>query len=251
MKKYIFLFAILSFLYSCSFPFEDEQPTTYKETITIDNFMYKAEGKFLTTYDISNPNSIEKIDEIKIVEAIRSMITFGNLIFIKTSFSITVYTIDTDGKPTEDQTTSIGFFMDEQNVCDPMIVDDNIAYIALPVVDDNDDFRCSRSSEINQVRVFDISDLSSPMAIDTIQLFDPVRLAYDNKLLFVADGTNGLKVFDTSTPSQLKETYHFDNRDVSNVIISDGQLITIGKFEIAQYDYSNSDDIYQVSKLEI
>jgi hypothetical protein len=70
--------------------------------------------------------------------------------------------------------------------CDPVVVDDQYAYVTL------------RSGTIcqgftNQLEVIDISDLTAPTLLQTYPMTNPHGLGVDGKTLFICDGSDGLK----------------------------------------------------------
>lgn len=248
--KYIFLITILTVsLYACSFPdFGVETTTLFKETVQMDDFMYQVEGNFLTTFDISNPNEIRIVDEKELTSNIESLVMFGGVLFIGTIERMTSFKINENGIPFEETTVALDLFSSDQESCDPILVEGNYAYMSLP----NhfvDAFYCHRSDSLNQVRVYDISDLTAPIPVDTVQLENPGKMASDANLLFVSDGMNGFRVFDNSDPTQLIPTFHFQGFETNNVIVNNGMLIAVGPDELRQYDYSTIQDIIEVSKI--
>ena len=55
----------------------------------------------------------------------------------------------------------------------------------------------------NEVKVYDLSDLSNPAEVDSFSLNVPIRsMAVNGNVLFTAAGADGLQVFDLSTPGK-------------------------------------------------
>ena len=52
----------------------------------------------------------------------------------------------------------------------------------------------------SQLDVVDLSDLSAPTLVKSYGMDNPYGLGLDDDLLFVCDGTSGLKIYDASNP---------------------------------------------------
>ena len=80
---------------------------------------------------------------------------------------------------------------------------------------------------------------------------DPHGLAVENNLLFVCDGSDGLKVFDNSDPLDVGDNllYNFTAIQTSDIILNNGTAIMIAEEGVYQYDYTNPSDLHMISLL--
>jgi len=130
--------------------------------------------------------------------------------------------------------------------CDPVIVDDTLAYITLRT-----GTTCGGSS--NSLSVVNIKNIMSPALVSTYSMTNPHGLGKDGDLLFVCDGTAGLKIYDASDPktiaSHLIKTY--GDIDAFDVIPMGDVLFMIGNDGLYQFDYSDIMDITLLSSIEV
>ena len=80
--------------------------------------------------------------------------------------------------------------------CDPVIADDNYAYITL-----NDSSACL--GFYNQLQIINIKDMANSFMVKTYQLTHPDGLSKDGNNLFICDGKDGLKVYDATDVNNL------------------------------------------------
>ena len=61
--------------------------------------------------------------------------------------------------------------------------------------------------------------------------------------------TDGLKIFDVSNPRDIQLIKHFDFFTAFDVIPLDGLLLVVGPDNVYQFDYSDLENIKQVSQI--
>lgn len=128
--------------------------------------------------------------------------------------------------------------------CDPVIVDDTLAYITLRT-----GTTCGGSS--NSLSVVNIKNIMSPALVSIYSMTNPHGLGKDGDLLFVCDGTAGLKIYDASDPKTIT-SHHiktYSDLDAFDVIPMDGVLFMIGDDGLYQFDYSDILDITLLSSI--
>ena len=76
---------------------------------------------------------------------------------------------------------------------------------------------------------------------------DPYGLGLDNGMLFVCDGKSGLKVYDITNTPTLSLKYHYSSLNAFDVIPDNNLLILIGSTGVYQYDYSDPQNLVQLS----
>ena len=82
---------------------------------------------------------------------------------------------------------------------------------------------------------------------------NPYGLGIDDDVLFVCDGTAGLKVYNAADPYLISENIIATFKDINayDVIPLGTSLLMIGQDGFYQYDYSNLKDIKQISSIKI
>ena len=103
----------------------------------------------------------------------------------------------------------------------------------------------------NQLDVIDISDISDPELIRSYPMENPYGLGIDDGLLFVADGHAGVKVFDATDPAALVKKDQLNQVESRDVILDQGIAIVTGPEGIAQFDYSDIENIELISVIEV
>ena len=105
--------------------------------------------------------------------------------------------------------------------------------------------------DLNELRLYDVTDLSNPVQINTLRMEEPKGVGLDGDWLFVCEARNGLKVIDVSDPFDLHLKHHFPGYKAFDVIPNNGLLMVVGPDSLYQYDYSNIDLMSELSALEL
>jgi hypothetical protein len=106
---------------------------------------------------------------------------------------------------------------------------------------------------VNELLVLDVSNLSQPQLIKSYNMTNPHGLGIDGNTLFVCDGSDGLKAFDSRDDLNILQNRigHFADITAYDVIPLGGVLLTSATEGIYQYDYSDPSDIKLLSKIEV
>ena len=130
--------------------------------------------------------------------------------------------------------------------CDPVVVEGDYAYVTLRTGN-----LCA--GDVNQLDVIDISDLRSPQLVRTYPMTNPHGLGIDNHMLFVCDGSAGLKAYDATDVNKIDQNLvaHHANIHAVDVIPFNNVLMMIGQDGIYQYDYSNPKDLKILSLIRV
>ena len=130
--------------------------------------------------------------------------------------------------------------------CDPVVVEDDIAYVTV-----RSGTFCGQDA--NELIIVDVSNVKQPKHLVTYNMKSPKGLGIDGKTLFVCD--DGLRIFNTEDPLTIMHKdnvlAHFKDMDGFDVIPFDNILMMIASDAIYQYDYSNLQNIKQLSRLPI
>lgn len=131
-------------------------------------------------------------------------------------------------------------------VCDPVVVQDSLAYVTLRSGSECQGFT-------NQLEVINIKNLSNPQLLKTYLMTNPHGLGIDGDMLFICDGSAGLKVYNASDINAIDKNMlaHYDNIQATDVIPFNNVLMMIGEDGIFQYDYANPADIKFLSLIKI
>jgi hypothetical protein len=205
-----------------------------------DKVLYIVDNNNMKIFDITTKTSPVKVSDFYPGWGIETMFLSGNHMFLGTTTGMLIYDISIPLSPAN----RISFT--HARSCDPVIVDDTLAYITLRT-----GTNCGGSQ--NVLDVVNVKNLSAPKLVMTYPLSNPHGLGKDGNLLFICDGASGLKIYDASDPKKISDhlVYTYANINAYDVIPIGDVLVLIGDDGLYQYDYSNVQSISFLSKIEV
>jgi hypothetical protein len=205
-----------------------------------DKVLYIVDQNTLKVFDISNKTSPIKMGDFYPGWNIETMFLSGDNMFLGTTTGMIVYDISNPLVP-----ASRAFFNHARS-CDPVIVDDTLAYITLRT-------GTTCGGTVNCLDIVNIKKITSPYLLATFGMTNPHGLGKSGDLLFICDGSAGLKIYDASDPKTLgnKLIYSYPTINAYDVIPIGSVLVMIGEDGLYQYSYSNIQNITLLSKIEV
>jgi hypothetical protein len=203
------------------------------------NILYVVNSSILSVFDITSKSSPVKYSNVYPGGwDIETMFLTDNNMFLGTRTGMIILDLSVPLTP-----SFITFFQHVRS-CDPVVVDDTLAYVTLRT-----GTTCGGSG--NTLDVVNIKKLNAPVTIATYPMTSPYGLGKDGDLLFVCDGDAGLKIFDASDPKTISGHLLFTYGDINSydVIPVNNVLILVGEDGLFQYDYSNVLNIHLLSSL--
>jgi hypothetical protein len=202
--------------------------------------LYVVDKNVLKIFDISNKVSPVKINDIYAGWNVETMFLTEKNMFLGTTTGMVIYDITNPTSPVNQA------FFNHARSCDPVIVDDTLAYITLRS-------GTSCGGNLNTLDVVNIKNINSPVQLKSYPLVNPHGLGKDGDLLFICDGSSGLKVFDASDPLKIADhlIYTYPGIKAFDVIPVGNVLILIADNGLLQYDYSNVKNITLLSTIPI
>ena len=214
--------------------------STSRFTIANSNYLYAIDGSVLAVVDINNLTAPQRKTDVTLLSWPETLFPSGQNLFVGSRAGMSIYNISTPDQPTLLST------YEHIYSCDPVVVQGNYAYVTLY----NGDI-CHMNT--NELQVINISDLKNPVMQTKYAMTNPHGLSLDGKLLFICDGSDGLKIFDASDPNAI--TSHllaqYPNINAIDVIPHGNVAMVIGKDGLYQYDYSDLKQVRLLSKIEI
>jgi hypothetical protein len=203
-----------------------------------DNALYVLDQNTLEVFDITDKTDPVKINNISAGWNVETMFLTEETMFLGTTTGMVIYDITDPFSP-----VSRRFFTHARS-CDPVIVDDTLAYITLRT-------GTSCGGSLNSLTVVNVKNLDSPVQVSSYGMKNPHGLGKKGDLLFICDGSDGLKVYDASDPRHITNhlIYRYQNIDAFDVIPVGNILILIGDDGLYQYDYSNVTNISLLSSI--
>jgi hypothetical protein len=203
----------------------------------INQFLYTVGYSSLTSFDISTPFLPAQTSTVQVNPHVETIYPLKNRLFIGTNNGMYMY--DVQSSPSSP--SLIGEFTHVRG-CDPVIADDNYAYVTL-----NDSSACL--GFVNELQIIDIRDVSNAVEVKFYQLTHPVGLSKDGNNLFICDGKDGLKVYNAADVNNLQLIKQLSDAVDYDVVAQNGIAIVVSSNGILQYDYSDLANIHLISKL--
>lgn len=204
----------------------------------VKNHLYVMEGFDLHAIRIADPLEPQANQPVRIWRNVETLFPEGNNLFLGTTSGMLIFSLSSPDHPTQISEVN------HMSACDPVVVRDNFAYVTV---------RSGRScgGQIDQLDVIDISNLSQPVLLKSFPMQNPHGLGIDGSLLFICDGSAGLKVFDATDPLTVGEHQikQFPAIQATDVIPHNEIAIMIGTDGLYQYQYTNPSDIQLLSKI--
>jgi hypothetical protein len=202
----------------------------------IDNYLYVMDGFNLHPIAINDPLAPANKQPVQIWRTVETLFAKNNNLFLGTTTGMLIYSVANPDVPNPVSEVN------HMTACDPVVVQGNTAYVTV---------RSGRNcgGTINQLDVIDISNLNAPFIIKSYAMYNPHGLGIDGNILFICDGTAGLKVFNASNSLTIDQNLiqQFMNIQATDIIPHNNVAIMIGSDGLYQYDYSNPAEINLLS----
>lgn len=205
----------------------------------VNNYLYAVDQNNLNVFNISNGNDPQFLKQVLVDYHVETIYPFENKLFIGSNNGMFIYDVESSpGNPVK-----AGEFTHARS-CDPVIADQQYAYITL-----HSGTTCLGYD--NQLDIVKLNNLTDASLIKIYHLTSPHGLSKDRNLLFICDGTDGLKIYDASDVSDLKLIKQFSDIETYDVIAMDHIALVVAKDGLYQYDYADVNNIHPVSKIDI
>jgi hypothetical protein len=205
-----------------------------------NNILYLVDQSTVKLFDISNKTVPSKINELYTSLNVETIFMTDNNMFLGTTSGMMVYDISNPAIPIPQA------LFTHAKSCDPVVVDDTLAYIT-----QRTGTNCGWG--LNVLDIVDIKNINLPSLFKSYHMVNPYGLGKDGDLLFICDGTAGLKVYDASYLSDMTDHLIFSYPDIKayDVIPLGGVLILIGADGLYQYNYSDVRNIKLLSSITV
>jgi len=204
------------------------------------NHLYVVDDRNLKVFDISQNNAPIFIKEIYVGTQIETIFPYNNYLFIGSGNGMYIYNITFPNNPQ--------YISEVVHIisCDPVVVNDTLAFITLRSGGD-----CRINSNVNRLEIIDIKNLYNPILLKAIDMDTPYGLGLDDTLLFICHGDNGLGIYDISNINNISTVQRIYNIKTYDVIPHQKRILVIGESGFYQYSYENTDSIYLMSHIPI
>ena len=205
----------------------------------VDDYLYTVDNSNLNIFDISSGATPNPLGSSMVGRNIETIFPKDDMLFLGSSNGMFIYDISTPTNP-----TLLSEFW-HVGACDPVFVKDDLAYVTLRSGNVCDGFT-------DQMEVIDISNPSNPELLITYEMDNPHGLSIAGNTLFLCEGDYGLKVFDIEDHMDIDELEHYKDFSTYDVIaLPNKVLLVIGSDGFYQYDYSDVNNLKQLSKITV
>jgi hypothetical protein len=192
-------------------------------------------------FDLTEPGNPKLASTKQLMSGVETMFLSGKYMFLGSSNGMLIYDLSDPLKP-----VYLSNFW-HSTACDPVVVQNNLAYVTL-----RGGVTCTNRST-NELSVLDITNITAPVLLRSYVMNNPYGLGISGDILFVCDGTSGLKVYNAADPLLIAEHQlaKFPGIQAYDVIPLGKSLLMIGSDGFYQYDYSDVTNIKQISVIKV
>jgi hypothetical protein len=203
----------------------------------LNDYLYTVTSSNLYVFNITTPQNPVYANSIDIGWGIETIYPFKNNLFVGAQSGMFIFNNANPAAPVQ-----VSQFMHITR-CDPVIADDNFAYVTL-----SSGTACNGSS-INELDIVNIQNLQTAWLVKSYPLTNPHGLTKSGNTLFICDGAAGLKVYDAADVNNLRLLQTVSDIDAYDVIVQNNNAIVVTKDGLYQYDYTNRGKVTLQSKI--
>ncbi|WP_299527986.1 hypothetical protein [uncultured Lutibacter sp.] len=194
----------------------------------VNSYLYAVDSHSIHIFDIGNLDNPTQLESVSAGFDIETIFNQNQYLFLGSMSGMFIYDITEPSSPQFVSEFSHG------TACDPVVVDDNYAYITLRSGNSCGAFDSS-------LQIVDISDIKNPILENSYSMVGPYGLGVKDEKLFICDGDAGLKVYDKTDVNEIVLLNHFKDINTFDVIPLENHLLMIGEGVLYQYSYENND----------
>ncbi|MEL7219677.1 MAG: hypothetical protein AAGJ93_00080 [Bacteroidota bacterium] len=208
----------------------------------IGNYLYTLESDALQWFEIAADGKLTQKGELQLNEGKETIFPLDNLLFLGATDGLSIFQVEAEGEPVFQ--SEIEHFVG----CDPVVADDEFAYVTLRLESCPGVFR---NNTIDVLNIYDVTDITNPQEIASYPMNDPRGLGLAGDILFVGQGANGMVIMDVTDPLDVQTITTLEDVHVNDVIVLPEVLLVIGPEKIVQFDYSDPTNLVKLSEIGI
>lgn len=191
-----------------------------------NNYLYCLSESTMELFDVNNQNNPVHSGDVPMPWNIETIFPHEDYLFIGSTTGVSIYNNSSPFNP-----TFVSVF-EHATSCDPVVVKGNYAYSTLRSGNE-----CAGFS--NQLDIIDISNISFPNLVKTVNLTNPRGLGIDGDYLFICDGDGGLRMYSIADQTEPALMQVVDIEESFDVITASGLLIVVTADGYHLFDYSS------------
>ncbi len=192
----------------------------------VDDYLYAISGDTIQLFDVGDGDSPQAWTTVRVDFGIETLFPYGDYLLVGGERG--VYILDNTDRASP---TQVGEFTHAE-AQDPVVANNDLAYVTLS----RDPATFPGQENIDRLDVVDISDVTNPTLIHTVNLSGPRGLTVDGDRLHVCDGVSGLKTFSLENPREPTLLFSLPNDECNDVLMVNGNLVAVGDTGVSQYD---------------
>ena len=205
----------------------------------VNDYLYTVDDMYLNVFDIQAPVNPVYKGQSQVDYHVETLYPVKEKLFVGSNNGTFIY--DVSASP--EAPSRVGEFTHARQ-CDPVIADDSFAYVTL-----HSGTACLGFN--NELDIVRLNDYTNAALLKVYPLESPQGLSLDQGLLFICDGSAGLKVFDASGVPNLRLIRQFGNMNAYDVIAWNHVAVVVATDGIYEFDYSDINNIRSVGKINI
>lgn len=204
---------------------ETDQGTTNRIAIA-DNHLYVVTDNSILTF-VDNPTELSVVDKQYLGEDVETIYLSDNQLFIGTQTAMIIMDITSEESP-----ILLSSYWHPMS-CDPVLPNGSFAYVTLRSTNQD-----GCTGEENSLTVVDISNIHDPDDVMIVPMNSPYGMCIQNNNLFVGEGTNGISIFNITTPSApvVEMSFPYEIYDVMPHPNAADRILTAGPEGLSQYE---------------
>ncbi len=203
------------------------------------NYLYGVDASKLITFSLENAGNPQQIKISEVGFNIETIFPYQDKLFIGSQEAMYVFSIANPANPVKIGEVS------HIRACDPVVANDEVAYVTVRNGSD-----CGGS--LNALYVYDISNPQAPREMNMLNMVNPHGLGWQNDVLYVCDGSDGLKVYITGSGAHKYELNYFTSvggATFYDCIPYGNLLIAMVQGGLILYDISQPDTPHELSRV--
>lgn len=204
----------------------------------VDNIMYTVSSTSLQVFDIATPNNISSKSIANIGFGIETIFPYNGHLFIGSTTGLFIYSISNPMMPV--RKSQFAHVLS----CDPVVANDSNAFVTL-----RSGTTCRAGQ--NQLDILDITNIYNPTLVKTMPMKNPRGLGWKNHILWICDGSEGLKCYDANDVTNLNLLSRQNGFIPNDVIPLINSVLVTADDGFYQFDYSNPAQPQLLSKINI
>ena len=203
-----------------------------------NDHLYSVINNYLNVFDLKGNKPVKSGADFYIGRNVETIFSYKDNMFMGTPTGLLIYSVKDPLKPVFQSSLSHVYG------CDPVVVENDLAYVTV-----HSGNLCGQSS--NELFIVDISNIKSPKQLVSYTMTNPKGLGIDNGKLFLCD--DGLKIYKVTDPQTImsNQLAHYSGMNGYDVIPQNNILLMIASDGLYQYNYSDLNNIRQISKIPI